>query len=175
MKGKSSFKKKERIFWIIFFVFPVIANIFILICYSSKDINIIRTNTKIGVVETNNEKEWYSVKQYFSQISTTEKHSYTYTLEPQHSGFRDFMNLGILYSFRTYPQKEIFFEYCLTKSELYDLNIRDDSDDISYSKERQELIVHYSIPEDYITVKKDEIHGIKVIYIEKNTEESKND
>ena len=85
------------------------------------------------------------------------------------------LNFGIFYSFRTYPQKDVFFEYCLTKSELYDLNIRDDSDDISYSKERQELIVHYKIPEDYITVKKDEINGIKVTYIAKNTEESKND
>ncbi len=175
MKEKSSFKKKERTFWIIFFIFPVIANIFILLCYEDKDINIIRTSTKIGVVETNNEKEWYCVEQYFSQISKTEKHSYTYTLEPQHLKSRNYMNFGIFYSFRAYPQKDVFFEYCFTKSEFYDLNLKDDSDDISYNKERQELIVHYRIPEDYITIKKDEINGIKVIYIAKNIEESKND
>ena len=169
-------KKKERVFWIIFYIFPVVVNIGIFIYFHHSTINVNDVYTKIGVVETNAKKELYSVKRYYSWDSKILDHTNTYTLESSHFSLRDLQNNDRYVFLKTYPKKDIFFQYrfndeyvdkLVDKHNLlyrFNLKIKDVSDDISYDEEHQQLIVRHFVPKDCISVQKDEIHGVKVIY-----------
>lgn len=164
--------KKERFFWIIFYTFPIIANICIITYFAFKTDYIVKTQTKIGVVETNNEKKWYCVQYYHRINSKNQQHTNIYSLESGNFRLQEYKDGSRIFTQQSYPKKDVFFQYSYNESETAYLYSDDKFDGISYNKERQEMIVHYSIPEYHITVKKDEIHGIKVTYISQNTEES---
>ena len=68
---------------------------------------------------------------------------------------RNYQNNEHLFTQITYPKKDIFFEYYFIKSEFDNLRIADESDDISYDKEHQQLIVHHDVPQEQIIIQKD--------------------
>ena len=166
-------KRKERIFWIIFYIFPIVANILIFIYLRNDKIDVVKTETKISFVKKSNDKKKYNVRRYHSWNSNILHNTNTYTLESDFYRLRNYQNNAHLFTKITYPKKDIFFEYYFIQSELSNLRIADESDDISYDKEHQQLIVHHGVPQEQIIIQKDEIHGIKVVYV--YDEELKND
>ena len=164
-------KRKERIFWIIFYIFPIAANICIVTYLLNTAVDVIRSNSKIDAVKTNNEKDLYCVKYYFSWNSKIKHYTNSYTLESSFSGLRNWQDEKRFFTRITYSPKDIFFEYYFNVPEPDSQQVNESSD-ITYDKAHQELIVRYRIPECYINVKKDEIHGIKVNYIHEESPEN---
>ncbi len=154
-------KKGERIFWIIFYVFPVVANICIVTYLLNAAIDVVRSNTKIDAIKTNDEKKNHCVKYYYSWNSKIKDYTNTYTFES--SGSRSWQDEKRFFTRITYSKKDVFFEYYFDKPEPDSQQINESSY-ISYDEDHHELIVRYNIPEYLIKVKKDEIHGIRVNY-----------
>ena len=104
-------RRKERIFWIIFYIFPIVANILIFICLRSDKIDVVKTETKISFVKTGNDKKKYNVRRYHSWNSNNLHRTNTYTLESEFYKLRNYQNNKHLLTQIAYPKEDIFFEY----------------------------------------------------------------
>ena len=145
---------KKRLFWIVFYTFPIIGNIILfLIIYAEAGNNF--------HPENNFEVDNYKCVCYSRYDDDMDEYKYIYVLE------------------KTYPKeyskcirnsnRDLFFVYSVPPIG-FDLSV-----DISYNEEQKELIVRHYLPNKCIVLQKNKIHGIKVSYVLKYAEESINE
>ncbi len=144
---------KKRLFWIVFYTFPIIGNIILFLIIYAEAGNNFRSEKII-------EFDKYKVVRYNRYDDNDSEIKYVYALE---KFFKDYSKC-----IRN-SNRDLFFVYSVPPIG-FDLSV-----DISYNEEQKELIVRHYLPNKCIVLQKNKIHGIKVSYVLKYAEESINE
>ncbi len=156
-------EKKERVFWTLFYIFPIVGNIILAVGYYADAGNNYEVNKIVNVGR-------YNVIYYHKYHYEYEKDYHIYALESSIYRVRDFQNADDYYKHNKLAKGDFFLRFNIPNGTWDDQSV-----DISYNKEEKELIVRYNLPEECIYLKKNKIHGIKVTYIPKYEEKKKNE